>query len=66
MMRGGFLGAAATLALVGVPLELWLKTEDEDERALLTAIADRAAALVDVLQRNQAIHIANAIAKSQR
>lgn len=68
-MTGGgpnLLDAAAVLAIAGLPVGRFLTTADPVERLTLGAIADRVVEAIDRLQRQQAVHIANAIVKSQR
>lgn len=44
----------------------FLTTTDDDERAILAALARRAVALQDVLMRNQAQHTINALSKAMK
>lgn len=65
-MGGDLVMVAATLAVLGLPAERYLTTADPDERIVLRALARKAVEIVATLQQNQAILIANAIARSQR
>lgn len=56
---------AATLAVLGLPAERYLTTTDADERLVLGALARKGAQVLDTLQRNQAVHIANAMVKAK-
>jgi hypothetical protein len=58
--------AAAALAVFGLPVETFLTTRNKDERLVLAAISVAAAKFVRELQEQQAILIANAIARSHR
>lgn len=54
------------MALLGLPAERYLYTDDREERLLWTAVAERALHVYDTLQRNLAAHIVNTYAKAQR
>jgi len=54
------------LALCGLPAWRFLTTNDRDERVLLAGLAERAVRAMDTLQRNQAVHVVNALAKATR
>lgn len=56
----------ATLAVLGLPALDWLRGADEDERLILIAASRRALRLLDTLQRNQAAHVVNLLAKAMR
>lgn len=64
-MGGDLVTVAATLAVLGLPVERYLTTTDHDELVSLAAIAQRAWKLVVTLQRNQATAIANAMVKAR-
>jgi hypothetical protein len=54
-----------TLAVLGLPAERYLTTHDAEERLVLSALAQKAARIVNELQRNQGVHIANAMVKAK-
>lgn len=54
------------LALYGLPALRFLYTTDHEVRLMLTALAQRAVALDDVRQQNQARHVVNELAKAMR
>lgn len=58
--------AIAITALAGLPVDRLLHGRDHEERVVLLAAARRAWELLDVLQRNQAAHVVNALAKAIR
>lgn len=60
------MNVAATLAVLGLPAERFLTTDNHEERLVLAALAVKAYELTKTMQRNQATLIANAIAKAQR
>lgn len=64
-MSGDLLTIAATLGVLGLPAGRYLTTTDDDERLMLRALAVKAGRIVDLLQRNQAVHIANAMVKAR-
>jgi hypothetical protein len=64
-VSGDPITVAATLAVLGLPAERFLLTTDSDERLVLAALAKHAQKLLDTMQRNQAIHIANAMVKAR-
>ena len=64
-MGGDPVMVAATLAVLGLPAERYLTTTDADERLVLGALARKGAQVLDTLQRNQAVHIANAMVKAK-
>jgi hypothetical protein len=57
---------AALLCLHGLPGLRYLTTRDREERLVLAALARRALALQDEMQRNLAAHIINTLAKAMR
>lgn len=57
---------AATLAVLGLDAERFLFTTDPEERLVLAAVARKAFELTTILQRNQAAHVVNALAKAVR
>jgi hypothetical protein len=65
MSSGGHLMIAASLAVLGLPVERYLTTTDRDEQLVLAALGRSAFKLLDTLQRNQATHIANAMVKAR-
>jgi hypothetical protein len=65
-LSGGSIDVAAAMAVMGLPAMRFLTTEDREERLLLLALANRAARVYDLLQRNLAVHIVNAYAKVRR
>ena len=66
MIGGDSIGVAATLAILGLPAMTFLTTSDRDERLLLGALAAKGVETLDRIQRNQAIHVVNALAKAIR
>jgi len=54
------------MAVLGLPAMRFLTTDDREERLLLLALAERAAHVADVMQRNLAVHVVNAYAKASR
>jgi hypothetical protein len=66
ILTGDAVAVAATLAVLGLPVERYLTTIDHDERLVLAAIARKAFELTNTLQRNQAAHVVNALAKAMR
>lgn len=62
---GGLVADAAALAVLGLPVERFLTTRDNDERLVLGVVARRAMKLLDDLQKNQATLIANAFVKAR-
>jgi hypothetical protein len=62
---GDSIAVAAALAVLGLPAERFLLAADHEERLVLGAVATKAWKLVDSMQRNQAIHIANAMVKAK-
>lgn len=64
-MSGDPITVAATLAVFGLPAERFLTTHDDGERLVLAALAQKAARVYDTLQRNQGVHVANAMVKAR-
>lgn len=56
----------AEAALVGVPIAELLRTEDEDERELLWAVADEGREVLDVILTNLARKIVSEYAEAQK
>jgi hypothetical protein len=54
------------MSLLGLPAMRFLDSTDRDERLLLLGVAQEGFRLLEIVQRNQAIHNANAAAKAQR
>jgi general stress protein 26 len=65
IVSGDPITVAATLAVLGHPAERYLTTHDAEERLVLSALAQKAARIVNELQRNQGVHIANAMVKAK-
>jgi hypothetical protein len=63
-LSGDPIAVAATLAVLGLPVERFLTTHDSEERLVLAALARKAFELTGVLQRNQAAYVVNALAKA--
>jgi hypothetical protein len=66
ILSGGAYGAAAAMAVLGLPAMRFLETTDHDERLLLASLLEQAARYQDNLARNLAVHIVNAYAKARR
>ena len=64
--RGDETGTAVALAAYGLPALTYLTTDDPEVRLMLIACLSRAIELDDMRQRNLAVHIANAVARSFR
>lgn len=57
---------AAAMAVFGLPAYRYLTTDDPEERMILYAVARRADALIDAMQRNLAAHIVNNYVRVRR
>ena len=57
---------AATMLLLGLPGLRYLDSEDREERLLLYALVQRAVHVFEVMQKNQAAFVVNALAKAIR
>lgn len=64
-MGGDLITIAASLAVLGLPAERFLTSDDRVECLVLSAVGRRALKLVDSMQRNQATYIANAMVKAK-
>jgi hypothetical protein len=70
-ISGGIVGGdqqiaiAATLAVFGLPAQTYLTTDDPAERLVLVALARKADSIVTTMQRNQGVHVANAMVKAK-